>query len=167
LIETGDGAKKEHVGFGAYILYTLNFTTFVSGPIQRYEEFARDQFATEPVPLGPRVIGSQLERIVRGFFKVTVLAMIFNMVRVDALAHLSQPLPLSLKLYAAFQVALIYPLFLYAKFLRVHRHRDCPGAPDARAPAGELRPAVLGDLVHRFLEPLAYNAVYLAQNVCL
>ena len=116
LIETGDGAKKEHVGFGAYILYTLNFTTFVSGPIQRYEEFARDQFATEPVPLGPRVIGSQLERIVRGFFKVTVLAMIFNMVRVDALAHLSQPLPLSLKLYAAFQVALIYPLFLYANF---------------------------------------------------
>ena len=116
LIETGDGAKKGHVGFGAYLLYTLNFTTFVSGPIQRYDEFARDQFAAQPIPLGPRAIGSQLERIVRGFFKVNVLAMIFNMVRVDALAQISQPLPTSLKLYAAFRLAVVYPIFLYCNF---------------------------------------------------
>ena len=40
LIETGDGDEKRHIGLGAYLLYTLNFTTFVSGPIQRYDEFA-------------------------------------------------------------------------------------------------------------------------------
>ena len=116
LIGTGDRDEKQRIGLGAYLLYTLNFTTLLSGPIQRYDEFARDQFAAEPIPLGPRVVGLQLERIVRGFFKVNVLAMLFNMVRVDALAQLAQPLPPSLKLYAAFRLAIVYPLFLYANF---------------------------------------------------
>jgi len=116
LIEAGDSSEKRHIGFGDYLLYTLNFTTLVSGPIQRYDEFARDQFAGQPITMGPRVIGLQLERIVRGFFKVNVLAMLFDMVRVDALAQMSQPLPQSLKLYAAFRLAIVYPLFLYANF---------------------------------------------------
>jgi len=116
LIEAGDRSEKRHIGPGAYLLYTLNFTTLLSGPIQRYDEFARDQFAQEPIPLGPRVMGLQLERIVRGFFKVNVLAMLFDMARADALTQISQPLPLSLKLYAAFRLALVYPLFLYANF---------------------------------------------------
>ncbi len=116
LIETGDGDEKRHVGLGAYLLYTLNFTTLISGPIQRYDEFACDQFASEPIALGSRVIGLQLERIVRGFFKVNVLAMLFHMVQEDALAQMSQPLPLSLKLYAAFRLVIVYPLFLYSNF---------------------------------------------------
>jgi D-alanyl-lipoteichoic acid acyltransferase DltB (MBOAT superfamily) len=116
LIEAGDSREKQHVGMGAYLLYTLNFTTLVSGPIQRYDEFARDQFAAEPIPLGPRVAGLQLERIVRGFFKVNVLAMLLNMVRVDALAQMAQPLPPSLKLYAAFRLAAVFPFFLYCNF---------------------------------------------------
>jgi D-alanyl-lipoteichoic acid acyltransferase DltB (MBOAT superfamily) len=116
LIETKDGPEKQRLGFGAYLLYTLNFTTLVSGPIQRYDEFAKDQFANEPITLGPRVAGLQLERIIRGFFKVNVMAMLFNMVREDALAQLSQPLPPSYKLYAAFKLAVVYPFFLYANF---------------------------------------------------
>jgi len=116
LIETKDNREKQHIGLGAYLLYTLNFTTLVSGPIQRYDEFARDQFTSEPIALGPRVIGLQLERIVRGLFKVNVLAMLFNLVQEDALAQLFQPLPLSFKLYAAFKLAVVYPFFLYANF---------------------------------------------------
>jgi len=116
LIETGDNREKYRVGPGSYLLYTLNFTTFVSGPIQRYDEFARDQFADQPIALGPRTIGLQLERIVRGFFKVNVLAMLLDMLRVDALAQLHQPLPVSLKMFAAARVAVLYPLFLYANF---------------------------------------------------
>ncbi len=115
LIETGDGERRR-IGLGAYLLYTLNFTTLISGPIQRYDEFARDQFAREPLPLGPRVIGLQLERIVRGFFKVNVLAMLFNTVRVDALAQMGQPLLPTLKFYAAFRLGIVYPLFLYCNF---------------------------------------------------
>jgi D-alanyl-lipoteichoic acid acyltransferase DltB (MBOAT superfamily) len=116
LIEAGDANENRHIGLGAYLLYTLNFTTFVSGPIQRYDQFAQDQFASEPIALGPRAIGSQLERIVRGFFKVNVLAMLLHAVQQDALVQIFQPLPPSLKLYAAFKLAVVYPFFLYANF---------------------------------------------------
>jgi alginate O-acetyltransferase complex protein AlgI len=116
IIETGEGNERRHISLGAYLLYMLNFTTFISGPIQRYDEFARDQFAADPISLGPRVIGSQLERIVRGFVKVNVVAMLFNMVHVNALAQMSQPLPVSVKFLAACRLAVVYPLFLYCNF---------------------------------------------------
>jgi D-alanyl-lipoteichoic acid acyltransferase DltB (MBOAT superfamily) len=116
LIESGEAEGRQHIGFGEYLLYTINFTTFISGPIQRYDEFAADQFAAEPIPLGGRVVALQLERIVRGFFKVNVLAMLLNAVQQDALAELSQPVSLDLKLYAAFRLAVVYPFFLYANF---------------------------------------------------
>ena len=117
LIEMRDDREKKHVGLGAYLLYTLNFTTLVSGPIQRYDEFARDQFAVEPIVLGIRTIGLQLERIIRGFFKVNVLALLLQAIQVDALAQLLHPYaPLWLKIYAAFKLAVVYPLFVYANF---------------------------------------------------
>ncbi len=116
LMEAGDRTEKRHVGFCAYLLYTINFTTFIAGPIQRYDEFARDQFASEPIPLGLQVVGLQLERIVRGFFKVNVLATLMDALRVDALAQLEQPLPPSIRMWAAFRIILLYPLFLYFNF---------------------------------------------------
>jgi D-alanyl-lipoteichoic acid acyltransferase DltB (MBOAT superfamily) len=116
IIEAGDAGEKRHIGLGAYLLYTLNFATLVSGPIQRYDEFARDQFADEPIVLGIRTAGLQLERIVRGFFKVNVLAMMLHAVQEDALAQMSQPLPLPQKLFSAFRLAVVYPFFLYANF---------------------------------------------------
>jgi alginate O-acetyltransferase complex protein AlgI len=116
LIETGGNREKQHISVGSYLVYTLNFTTFISGPIQRYDEFARDQFAAKPIPLGPCAVGLQLERIIRGFFKVNVLAMLCNTVHIDALAQVYQPISPSLKLYAAFRLSIVYPIFLYANF---------------------------------------------------
>jgi D-alanyl-lipoteichoic acid acyltransferase DltB (MBOAT superfamily) len=116
MIEMRDSREKQQIGLGAYLLYTLNFTSLVSGPIQRYDEFARDQFTDPPIALGAGVIGRQLERIVRGFFKVNVLAMLLDLVRDDALSQMNQPLPPGLKLFAAFKIAIAYPLFLYANF---------------------------------------------------
>jgi len=116
LIETGDRNEKRQIGLGAYLLYTLNFTTLISGPIQRYDEFARDQFALEPIVLGPRTVGLQLERIVRGFFKVNVVAMLLHATQEDALAQIFQPLPLATKLLAACRLAVVYPFFVYASF---------------------------------------------------
>lgn len=117
LIETGDGALKDRVGPIAFLLYCLNFTTLVSGPIQRYEDFARDQFAFEPVPLGPRTIGLQLERIIRGFFKVNVMALILHALQVDALEQITHPFAtLQLRLWAALRLTVLYPFFLYCNF---------------------------------------------------
>ena len=116
LIAAGDGDEKRPVGLIAFLTYTLNFTTLVSGPIQNYDEFAADQFASRPIGLGPAVVCLQLERIVRGFFKVNVLAMLLHLVQVDSVAQVSQPIPQSLKLVAAFKLAVVFPLFLYANF---------------------------------------------------
>jgi D-alanyl-lipoteichoic acid acyltransferase DltB (MBOAT superfamily) len=116
LIEAGDHTGKRHIGFGAYLLYTLNFTTLISGPIQRYDAFALDQFASEPIALGARVIGSQLERIIRGLFKVNVLAVLLSVIQEDAVAQMAHSSPSSVKIYAAFRLAIVYPFFLYANF---------------------------------------------------
>lgn len=116
LIETGQSREKKAVGIGAYLLYMLNFTTFVSGPIQRYDEFAQDQFAADPAPLDARIVGLQLERIIRGFFKVNVLAMIVHAVQQDAIAQMYQPLSPADKMFSAARLALAYPIFLYLNF---------------------------------------------------
>jgi alginate O-acetyltransferase complex protein AlgI len=116
VIESWDGIRTRSVKLHEYLLYTLNFTTLVSGPIQRFEEFTRDQFAEEPIPLGACLIGSQLERIIRGFFKVNVLAMLLHAVQQDALAQMSQPLPLDNKIIYVFRLAVVYPFFLYTNF---------------------------------------------------
>ena len=120
LIETGD--ERRHIGLGAYLLYALNFTTLISGPIQRYDDFARDQFSDKPAALGPIVIGLQLERIILGFFKVNILSMLFQTVQEDALAQLEQTLPLPVRFFAAFQLVIAYPFFLYVNFSGYIRH---------------------------------------------
>jgi D-alanyl-lipoteichoic acid acyltransferase DltB (MBOAT superfamily) len=53
---------------------------------------------------------------VRGFFKVNVLAMLFDMAHTDALARMSEPLPATAKMWSAITLAVFYPLFLYANF---------------------------------------------------
>jgi alginate O-acetyltransferase complex protein AlgI len=116
LIESGNRGELRRIGPSSFLLYNINFTTLVSGPIQRYEDFARDQFAEKPIRLGPGVLGVQLERIILGFFKVNVLATFFLALHEDALAQMYQPLPLSSKLFAALQLAIVYPLFLYSNF---------------------------------------------------
>jgi alginate O-acetyltransferase complex protein AlgI len=116
LIEAPESNGERRISFGSFLLYALNFTTLVSGPIQRYDQFAQDQFASQPLPLGAGVVALQLERIVCGFFKVNVLATLLDMLRVDALAEMWQPVPASFKMFAAFRLAIVYPLFLYSNF---------------------------------------------------
>lgn len=118
LIEAGDpgGVECRNIGPFAYLLYTLNFTTFVSGPLQRYEDFAADQFAVEPISLGIRTVGLQLDRIIRGFFKVNVLGMALHAFQLDALSQLSYPASPAVKMWAIARIAVIFPFFLYCNF---------------------------------------------------
>jgi D-alanyl-lipoteichoic acid acyltransferase DltB (MBOAT superfamily) len=116
VIESGGDDSRPPVSPASYLLFNLNFLTFVSGPIQRYEDFSRDVSADPPAPLTPSVVGLQVARIIRGYFKVNVLAMIIDSVRVASLADLAHPLPLSGQLIAASLVCLSYPFFLYCNF---------------------------------------------------
>jgi D-alanyl-lipoteichoic acid acyltransferase DltB (MBOAT superfamily) len=116
LIELAVGNENKRPSVGAYLLYTLNFTTLISGPIQRYEEFARDQFALEPSELEPRIVCLQLERIIRGFFKVNVLAIVLLSVQEGALQGLQHSSFLPLRFLSGLLLAAVYPFFLYANF---------------------------------------------------
>ena len=89
LIETSNGGLEAPPSLFAYLIYNLNFTTFISGPIQRFEEFARNIFSVEVKPLGVCVVGLQLDRMIRGFFKVNVMAFLFDMIRQNALGTLA------------------------------------------------------------------------------
>ena len=117
LISAGEREEKKLTSVGEYLLYTLNFTTLISGPIQQYDEFAGDLFTDHPIELSPQVVVTQIERIVRGFFKVNVLAMLLDAAQQDALQQLSSTaFPLAVKVPAAFRLSLAYPLFLYCNF---------------------------------------------------
>ncbi len=100
----------------------------------------------------------------RGFFKVNVLALFLNMVRVQALTQLVGAPPLSLKLWAALRIVVLYPMFLYANFSGYIDIVDCVSAPDAFAASRKLRSPLLNVIVHRFLESLAHDALQLAEN---
>jgi D-alanyl-lipoteichoic acid acyltransferase DltB (MBOAT superfamily) len=116
IIRTGEASQTKHMSIFSYFLYMLNFTTLISGPIQSYEDFARDQFADNPIGLDKNVVATQLGRIIRGFFKVNVVATLLNFIQLDAVTRMSLPLPHALKILAAGQLCLVYPLFLYANF---------------------------------------------------
>jgi D-alanyl-lipoteichoic acid acyltransferase DltB (MBOAT superfamily) len=116
LVASADGTERPPIGPIRYLIYVLNFTTLVSGPIQTYDSFARDQFSAEPIELTPAVIGIQIERIIRGFFKVNVLAMILLALQQDALRELSSPLLATQHAFPVFRLIILYPLFLYANF---------------------------------------------------
>jgi D-alanyl-lipoteichoic acid acyltransferase DltB (MBOAT superfamily) len=116
LIIESEDAESPKPGLAGYVAYTLNFTTLVSGPIQRYNEFAADLFAEDPIGLDIGVIATQLERIIRGFFKVNVLALLLNIVHNDALSALTRHGVSSGKLLAAFELVTLYPFFLYCNF---------------------------------------------------
>jgi alginate O-acetyltransferase complex protein AlgI len=111
LIDSGEDEDQPHVAIGAYLLYTLNFTTFESGPIQRFDEFGR-----ELLPLNAGIIATQLERIAIGFFKVNIVAMLLQAVQQNALQVLAHPASRTLELSAAFRLCVVYPFFLYANF---------------------------------------------------
>ncbi len=116
VIDAGSDTERPRTSLFSYLLYTINFTSFVSGPIQRYDDFARDQFAQPPQPLSAGLVGLQLERIIRGLFKVNILGMLLQNLQQDMLDRLTQSLPGSPKLFAAIVVGVVYPIFLYCNF---------------------------------------------------
>lgn len=115
VIDAGSPGAARNIRIGHYLAYTLNFTTLISGPIQRYEDFAPqiDQQGLRP---DLDTIGAQVERLIIGFFKVNVLGLLFSMIQIDALAELARPGDAVPKAYAAWRLVGCYPFFLYCNF---------------------------------------------------
>ncbi len=116
IIDARNGDLPPNISLVSYLNYMLNFTTLLSGPIQRYEDFAAMQLAPTPLPLNVLVAGEALERIIVGFFKVNVLSLFLSMVQTSALTSLTPEGSTSTRIVNGILIAAIYPLYLYCNF---------------------------------------------------
>ena len=113
-IDAQQNSLPHRPGVISYLNYTLNFTSLMSGPIQRYDDYHVSEVS--PAPLGLVSFGRSAERIIVGLFKVFVLSTaLFAMQRrfIDAM-----PMEQTLLDRAGAECAVValYPLFLYANF---------------------------------------------------
>jgi D-alanyl-lipoteichoic acid acyltransferase DltB (MBOAT superfamily) len=101
-------------GILSYVNYTLNFTSLISGPIQRYEDY--HSFETRPAGLDVFVLGYSLERIVVGFFKVYVVSSLLKTAHDHAISALMSVSDLRTQVWQMALVIGIYPLYLFFNF---------------------------------------------------
>jgi len=116
IIDAHQNGLPKRVGFVSYINYTLNFTTFISGPIQRYQEFSAFQLVPKPLTLNVIQAGRAIERIVVGFFKVNVISLILSSIHLTAISTITSPLPWSSRVCQAILLIAVYPVYLYFNF---------------------------------------------------
>jgi alginate O-acetyltransferase complex protein AlgI len=116
IIDAHQGNLEEKVGLLSYLNFTLNFTTLVSGPIQRYPEFVEQHLAPQRPPLTLIDMGNGLERIAVGFFKVNALSLLLSMAQSHALNALSPNQPFGVRAFTGAIIAASYPIYLYFNF---------------------------------------------------
>ena len=119
-----EGAEQERIGLVSFLNYTLNFTSLVSGPIQLFQSYARDQLQPDVPPLDWIAVGNAIERIAVGFFKVIVLGAFLYAVYREALAALGTDSGPDTNIRNAMLVSVGYTLYPLLQFFRVYRYRD-------------------------------------------
>ena len=117
IVDARSGDLPDRVGPLAYFRYTCNFLCFVSGPIERYQDFAFMD-GKQSVPLDADRVYGAFSRIVTGYLKFVVVAAsadyVFTNLSVQLFAPASlAPLKLCL-IYAA--CAASYTAYLFYNF---------------------------------------------------
>jgi D-alanyl-lipoteichoic acid acyltransferase DltB (MBOAT superfamily) len=112
--DVGSGLIPQPVGVISYLIYTLNFTTLVAGPIQRYQEFYKSQCDVRR----PSVVqvGVAIERIITGYFKANVLALVFSILQDGAINRVMMAADWQGRVLQCAMAIALYPFFLYCNF---------------------------------------------------
>lgn len=108
VIDAGQGVE-ERIGIVRYLNFTLNFPAFISGPIQRREDYE----ANNSLPLTLSDIGIALWRMVLGAFKVLVLSAALHAWQNSLIASLASA---GHPVVVVSAIVVLYALFLYANF---------------------------------------------------
>jgi alginate O-acetyltransferase complex protein AlgI len=111
VVDAGQGAG-EPIGVVRFLNFTLNFPAFVSGPIQRREDYE----ANASLPLRLPDLGAAAWRMVLGAFKVMILSAALHTWQLDTFAAATQNLPFDQRVTAGALAVVLYPVFLYMNF---------------------------------------------------
>jgi alginate O-acetyltransferase complex protein AlgI len=115
IIDARSGMLPGPVGPVSYLNFTLNFTSLVSGPIQRYQDYHR-MVADERRAIDIEAAGDAVQRIIVGLFKVEILSDLMQTVQLSALHTLTADQPLTHRVFLAAVTAAFYPVYLYFNF---------------------------------------------------
>lgn len=115
VIDARDVEELGLVGPWSYLNYTLNFTSLISGPIQRYPDYRRTA-ETSPASLDLFDAGAAFERVVVGVFKVMVVSTALGAVQRDLLARAAAPGGFAAHAALAAGLVVTFPVFLYFNF---------------------------------------------------
>lgn len=116
VIDAYSGDLRERIHPVAYVNYVLNFTSLVSGPIQRYQDYSAQQMSTVRPRLDWIVFGVAVERIATGLFKVVVLAAFLYGVHEQMLAQWQAEATLLGRVVTVLGLAVSYTFYLYCNF---------------------------------------------------
>ena len=118
LIDTREGVITEKISMLGYTNYLLNFTAIVSGPIQLYGDYAKSQLRAEREPLNLVVAGEAMQRIIWGFFKMTITGVLFETLQNRYLDNVGAAAtqPLGSRILTGAVIIVAYPLYLYSNF---------------------------------------------------
>jgi D-alanyl-lipoteichoic acid acyltransferase DltB (MBOAT superfamily) len=115
MIDTRSGALPDRIGALSYFNYTANFTTLVTGPIQRYQDYAKTRSEAAGSRLRAISAAVAIERIIKGLFKTNVLALLFSTMQSRMIDAVAAP-PMGGKLVPSVLALVLYPLFIYCNF---------------------------------------------------
>jgi D-alanyl-lipoteichoic acid acyltransferase DltB (MBOAT superfamily) len=113
-IDAYQDALGERIGLVAYVNYTLSFTSLVSGPIQFYRDYRRTE-SEAPAPLARAALAGAAQRIVTGFFTVSVVSPVLLYAQGRSVTLIAAAPPDQRFAWAAAAAAL-FAVYLYANF---------------------------------------------------
>jgi alginate O-acetyltransferase complex protein AlgI len=113
MVDARSGNLPDGIGPLAFFRYTCNFLCFVSGPIQRYQDFS-PMDGVEIVPLDADRVYTAFSRVVTGYIRFAVVAEAADYVYLTLAPHLSGTGPMLWVLFAVCAAA--YTAYLYLNF---------------------------------------------------
>ncbi len=119
IIDSGTGGKIEGLTPVSYFNYTCLFLSLISGPIQRYEDYRREEQRTDLPPIDGPLLFASAARAVVGLAKLVLLAPIGLAVHQMGLTAVSGQVGQLASAPVAVQLAtamLAYLLFLFWNF---------------------------------------------------
>lgn len=114
IVDTASGDIEQRVTVWNYFNYTCNFLTFISGPIQRFQNWRDD--ANPPRALEAADVDEGMRRVILGYFKILAVSAMANAVFLKLSPALIGPgaHPAAPARYVV--TAAVYTVFLYYNF---------------------------------------------------